>query len=211
MQGQQQQQLQEHCQAQQGSSSRRQAHAIRSCIDVEQITACINMAVTHSQLEAVCNTFLHHPAFSSRHAALVVSRLHKVQRRTDDRQLLLLELLATKISAALPTAEPNEGGSTCSNSTSSSSGGGGSSNKDQALEQVVLPPKRWQLCCGVLLGLDISQMQFWCSSFSISFGTAHAEQSRSKSIVVRSSSSSSSRRMLSYAFGQQHWPHWWLV
>jgi hypothetical protein len=140
---QQQQQPQQHRQAQQSQTPCRQANASRSCIDAEQIASCINMAVTHTQLEAVCNAFLHHPSFSARHAALVVSRLHKVQRRPEDSQLLLLELLATKLAAALPRAVTSDDRSTHSNSSSGGSGSSSSSSSstEQAPQQLVLTPR----------------------------------------------------------------------
>jgi hypothetical protein len=64
-----------------------------------QLTACIEAAQSFAQLEAVCNTFLGHAAFTPRHAALVLSRLHLVRCRPTDSPLLLVELLAQQLRA----------------------------------------------------------------------------------------------------------------
>jgi hypothetical protein len=70
-----------------------------SRFDPQQLMACINAAATLSQLEAVCNTCLAHAAFSPRHAAAVLGRLHAVQCRPRDSPLLLVELLAQRLPA----------------------------------------------------------------------------------------------------------------
>jgi hypothetical protein len=84
-------------QAQLPQPQQQQQQQRQTPVDPATLTACIHAAAHYHELEALCNTFLHNQAFSSKHAAAVISRLHCVSSRRGSSQLLLVELLAAKL------------------------------------------------------------------------------------------------------------------